>query len=264
LTDSLCGGRVVVTGAATGVGRALAREAALRDAGDVALVDLDSCTVTQELIAASGGLARAFRGDVSDLAEMQAIEREVAGEDGRVNVVCANAGKGGGGTVDTISSGEFEEILRVNVLGVFNTVKVFLPGLRRARVAGQMAALMITGSEHSVGVPPYVAPMTACTTSKFALLGLAAALRRDLIPDRIHVSILCPSYVRTERLMGHAVSQPSVAQQLDSYGQDSESVARLAFDAIESGVFVIPTNPSSRDFIHDFHREILDSLRGVA
>jgi NAD(P)-dependent dehydrogenase (short-subunit alcohol dehydrogenase family) len=102
--------------------------------------------------------------------------------------------------------------------------------------------------------------MTAYTTSKHALLGLAAAMRRDLAADGIAVSLLCPGYVRTERLRGYAASVPEMAKVLDAYGQDVEVVARRAFEGVASGSFLIPTNPVSREFVQDFHRDVLDAM----
>src|SRR5439155_23203928 len=153
-----------------------------------------------------------------------ALADELLGDNGTVDVVCANAGIGIGGTVDTLVSSDFSNVLAVNVLGVFHTVQAFLPALRRTRAAGRPASVLITGSEHSLGVPPYVPPMTAYTTSKHAVLGLAACLRRDLADDEIDVSLLCPSYVRTERLRDYAANDQAFVSVLDTYGQDGDVV----------------------------------------
>jgi NAD(P)-dependent dehydrogenase (short-subunit alcohol dehydrogenase family) len=255
----LLGARVVVSGAATGVGRALALEAAARGA-DVVAIDVHDTSETIEIISAAGGSARGATGDVRDYAAMQSVAVEICGDDGAVDVVCANAGVGGGGSLDDLTSEGLREILEVNVLGAFHTVHAFLPALRRARAAGGKPSVLITGSEHSLGVPPYIAPMTAYTTSKHALLGLAACIRRDLAGEGITASLLCPSYVRTERLRSYAGSAPALANVLDTYGQDGDAVARLAFDGLASGSFVIPTNPVSREFVIDFHRDIVETM----
>src|SRR5437773_464511 len=86
---------VVVTGAATGVGRGLAREAAARGA-DVVVVDVNDTSETTELITAAGGRVRGVQADVCDPDGMRALAAEV----GVVNIVCANAGTGASGTVD--------------------------------------------------------------------------------------------------------------------------------------------------------------------
>jgi len=250
---------VVVTGAGTGVGRGLAREAAARGAR-VVVVDMDDPAETVAMIEASGGVASGATCDVRDRQALGDLADAVTASHGHVNLVCANAGVGGGGTVDSLTTDDIRGILDVNVVGVFNTIQAFLPAVRRARAEQGRAAVLITGSEHSLGVPPYVPPMTAYTTSKHAVLGLAGAVRRDLAEDGIAVSILCPSYVRTERLRAYAASAPQIAETLDHYGQDPDDVARRAFDGVAAGRFVIPTNVVSRDFVLELHQEVIDAM----
>lgn len=259
---ALSGALVVVTGAATGIGRALACEAAHRGA-EVVAVDVDDPGETVAIISAAGGAARGLTCDVRDESAMRAVASEICGESGRVHVVCANAGIGLGGDIDSATTADFRAIIDVNVLGTFQTVQAFLPALDRAAAAGGPAAVLITGSEHSLGVPPHVPPMLAYTTSKHALLGFAGCLRRDLSGRGIGVSLLCPGYVRTERLQGFATVSPEIAATLETYGQDSDAVARLAFDGVANGAFVIPTNRRSREFVVETHSAIIDAMQRV-
>jgi NAD(P)-dependent dehydrogenase (short-subunit alcohol dehydrogenase family) len=260
--NGIAGGLVVVTGAATGVGRALALEAAGRGA-EVLVVDVNDTSETVGMITGSGGRASGALADVTDLASLEALSTEVCGQAGAVDLVCANAGTGVRGTIDTLTSESLRQIFDVNVLGAFHTVRAFLPALRRARTTRGHASVLITGSEHSLGVPPHVAPMMPYTTSKHAVLGMAACMRRDLASEEISVSVLCPGYVRTERLRAYADAEPEMAEVLATYGQDSEIVARQALDGVDRGSFVIPTNPASRDFILEFHREIISSVEQI-
>lgn len=257
--SDVAGGMVVVTGAATGVGRALAVEAARRGA-EVLALDVNDTSETVGMITRSGGRARGALADVTDLAAMETLAAEVCGQTGAVDLVCANAGAGVRGTIDTMTTESFRQILDVNVIGAFHTVRAFLPAVRRARTARGHASVLITGSEHSLGVPPYVPPMMAYTTSKHAVLGMAVCMRRDLSPEGISVSVLCPSYVRTERLRSYAAEDPGMADVLATYGQNGENVAQQALDGVENESFLIPTNPVSRDFVLELHREIIDSV----
>jgi len=257
------GSIVVVTGAAAGIGRALAIEAAARG-GNVVAIDIDDTSDTVDTIRSAGGTARGATCDVRDEVTMGRLGHDVCGEDRPVGIVCANAGVGVGGTVADTPIDEVRRVLDINVMGVFNTVQAFLPGLRRGRTAGNPAAVLITGSEHSLGVPPHVPAMTAYTTSKHALLGMAACMRRDLASDDIGVSLLCPGYVRTERVRAHAEASAAFADVIAQYGQDADMVASLAFNGVERGAFLIPTNPASHEFAVAFHRELIGAIATVA
>jgi NAD(P)-dependent dehydrogenase (short-subunit alcohol dehydrogenase family) len=259
VSGDLDGQRVVVTGAATGVGRAFALEAARRGA-HVVVTDVEDPDDTVALITQAGGSAEGMTFDVRDPDAATALADAV----GAVDLVCANAGTGGAGTIDTLRLDDLRRIFDVNVFGVCTTVQSFLPGLRRMRAEGRRAHVLITGSEHSLGVPPYVAPMTGYTMSKHALLGFAACLRRDLADDGIGVTIACPSYVRTERLRSFAESSSAIAEILEGYGQDADETAERAFDGIRRGDFVVSTSPVMAEFVTETHREIIDAVRDVA
>jgi len=181
-----------------------------------------------------------------------------------VHIVCANVGVGEAGTFETSSIESFRRILEVNVVGTLRTVTSFLPLLRSAAAHQQPASILITGSEHSLGVPPYVQPLTAYTTSKHALLGLAACMRRDLAGEGIGVSLLAPSYVATERLRSRAETSAAAAEILADMAQEPSTVARRAFDGIDRGDLVIPTNQVSAEFVVQFHRSIIDAMEQVS
>jgi NAD(P)-dependent dehydrogenase (short-subunit alcohol dehydrogenase family) len=255
---NLSGATVVVTGAATGVGRALAREAADRGAKVVA-VDINDASETVDMIGSAGGQARSAFADTRDADSMREVARSIELDEGRLDVLCANAGIGSSGTADVITAGDLRDVFEVNVVGVLNTVQAFLPGLEKTRADGHEPWVLITGSEHSLGVPPHVAPMTGYTVSKHAVLGLGACMRRDLAGRGIGVSVLCPGYVRTERVLQHAAASAEFAEVVARYGQDGTEVARHAFEGIARGALVISTNAASEEFIVSFHQAIIDA-----
>jgi NAD(P)-dependent dehydrogenase (short-subunit alcohol dehydrogenase family) len=255
MTGELVGRFAVVTGAGTGIGRGLAREAARRGA-TVLVVDVYDPGETVALVEKDGGRAVGAVCDITDAAALEAL----AAEHGDVDLVCANVGTGMAGTILTLTASDFRRILEVNVVGTAATVQAFLPGLLAARAAGRPASILITGSEHSLGVPPYVTPMSAYTTSKHALLGLAGCMRRDLASDGIAVTILCPSYVRTERLQARADESAAIAEVVHRYAQEVDEVARLGFDGLAAGALVVPTNPVSTEFVTELHTSIIDAM----
>jgi NAD(P)-dependent dehydrogenase (short-subunit alcohol dehydrogenase family) len=259
ITSYWAGSVAVVTGAGAGIGRALAMEAARRGAKVVVSdVEVDAAVGVADEITRSGGEALPVFCDVTDAASIDALAATTVSSFGQVNLVCANAGVGAGGTIEDVAAGDARWVLEVNLIGTYDTLRAFARSLREASQRSQRAHVLTTGSEHSLGVPPHVGPMTAYTTTKHAVLGLSDAVRRDLGPAGVTVSILCPSYVGTEgwnakrnrpdRYGGPVQADPALRERLAAIGQPADAVAGIAFDGMERGDFIIVTNDVSRDF----------------
>lgn len=250
----------VVTRGATGVGRALAREAA-RLGATVVIADIADAAETVALIEAAGGKARGIICDLTDPDAVDAFAEATLREFGRVNLVCpCTGGANGGGTIDTVSLADLRRLFETNLFGVFNVVGALLPGLRTAAREGEPAALLIAGSDHALAVPLDAPPAIAYTSAMHALLGFAGCCRRDLADEGVRVGLACPAWVRTEKLEQLAAKSPEVRSVLARLGQDPAEVARLAFAGLARGQFLIPTNPASRTDALQAARGILDAL----
>lgn len=182
------GRRVVVSGAASGIGRACA----LAFAHDGALVGaLDRDPGVDEVLAEADGHL-CVRADVGAEPSMRAAIERIAARLGGIDVVVGAAGISGpfGAEVDRIDLDEWERVFKVNVTGQFLLVKHALPLLRRA----DRPAVVFVGSDSAFvaaeGMVPYCA-------SKGALAQLTRALAVQLRPDRIRVCSVCPSVVDT-------------------------------------------------------------------
>jgi NAD(P)-dependent dehydrogenase (short-subunit alcohol dehydrogenase family) len=265
----------VVTGGGAGIGRALAIEASRRGARVVVSdVEADAASAVALEITAGGGTAIPLQCDITDQASIERLAADTLAAFDSVNLVCANAGVGAGGRIDETPIDDVRWIFEVNLLGTFDTLRTFTAPLRAAAAAGHRAHVLTTGSEHSLGVPPHVGPMTVYTTTKHALLGLTDCVRRDLAPSGVTASILCPGYVGTEgwnakrnrpaRFGGPQQSDPALREHLASIGQAAEDVATIAFDGMEAGTFVIVTNEQSRAFALDRCAEVERSFGDLA
>ena len=264
----------VVTGAASGIGRQLALQAASRGAR-VAVVDIeaDRAAETVELIRRSGAEARAYGCDVANADDMLALANSVAADIGDANWVFNNAGVIAGGTVEKTRITDAQWMFNVNVLGVLNGVQAFLPHLYRAVEAGGPAHIVNTGSENSVGVP-LLGPTSVYTATKHAVLGLTDCIRRDLEGTGIKVTLLCPGLVQTDifdarrnrpEALGGAVRLPqdraeAVRGMMKKDGQDPALTARLCFEAMDRGDFMLITDPKVRGFAEKRHREVGSAL----
>lgn len=259
----------IITGAGSGIGAALAAEAAARGATRLFLLDIDQDKARE----VAAGLARdglsieAIGCDVADVAEVDRIaERIFHGASGPV-LVCANAGV----TVPRAplleaDFGNLQWLFGVNVFGTWATLKSF--GSRMV-AGGHPGWLLVTASEHSVGVP--FAGGSGYTATKHAVLGLADVLRREL-PANIGISALLPGLVgtglwssiakRPERFGGPGTPAPG-AERLMAEGIPPALVARLAFEGMAAGRFLIATQTHVKRYAEARWRDVEEAFAAL-
>lgn len=185
------GNTVVVTGASAGIGRATTIEFARRGAVVLALA-----RSKERLDALAGEVPSPGRivpvvADVADDASMAAATSRILDSFPTPDVVVANAGMGLDARFVDTTDAAVREILELNVLGVFRTLRPFVPAMV-ARGRGRL--LVISSAVGKRGIPSY----SAYSASKFALHGLADALRGELAGTGVSVGVVCPSTTRTE------------------------------------------------------------------
>ncbi|MEV0341857.1 SDR family oxidoreductase [Nocardia sp. NPDC050713] len=247
---------VVVTGGATGIGLALAREAVNRGA-KVMIADIDDATAAVDELREVGGDAASVVADISNIEDVRRLANATVERFGEVNVVCNNAVFAVPGTLQETAPELAGRMVRVNVEGAINIVHVFAPFLRDAATAGRPSYLLNTGSEHSLGVPPHVEPFSVYTTTKFATLGLTLTAHRDLADWGVGVSMLAPGWTLTEKVQAAVDADPAVAQAILPFAQESSIVAAKAYDGLLGGTRVIATNPFSRAFAMEHARALM-------
>lgn len=198
---------VAITGAGAGIGRALAEQLAARGA-HLALsdVDLDAAQRTATACRAQGVEARSYRLDVSDRDAVLAHADEVATDFGRVNVLINNAGVALVGELTAVSWEQVDWITGINVGGVLNGSKAFLPYLQ---TSGDGHLVNMSSMWGLVGAPT---GSHYCAT-KFFVRGLTESLRQEMKRGgyRVGVTAVHPGYVRTD-LMKSGKSAASDAQ----------------------------------------------------
>lgn len=240
----------VVTGGASGIGRALAERflaAGMRVAlGDVETPALDA---TVEALGGDGARLLGVRCDVRAVEDVQRLRDETLRRFGGVHLVCLNAGVAPVGPLLETSLDAWTWVIDVNLRGVVHGVHVFGPLL-----VGQGAGhIVCTASAAGVSDTPTVGAYGA---SKHAVVGLAAALRSELAPSGVGVSVVCPGLIATrifesERNRPDGMADPSrdsaLAQQyreaLATRGASPEHVADVVHRAVlENQFFVFPTS----------------------
>ena len=235
----------IITGGASGIGRALAEELAKRG-GEVVLADLqiELAEEAAREIRVAGGQAKAWQLDVADFSAMEGLLRETVERTGRLDYMFNNAGIGIGGDVRLHSIEDWNRIIDVNLRGVINGVqgayKIMLnQGFGHIVNTSSMAGLM-----PSPGVSSYA-------TTKHAVVGLSKSLRAEAAPAGIRVSVLCPGVIRTPILEGGKYGKNLVEVSLEQQRRIWERLrpmapnifARKALDAIakNEAIIIIPS-----------------------
>jgi NAD(P)-dependent dehydrogenase (short-subunit alcohol dehydrogenase family) len=241
MTDRLRGKRAVVTGAATGIGRASARRFALEGASVVIADRAESeLEETRRLIAADGGRVSAMHIDVGVEADVVAlfehIDRELAGLD----VLFANAGITGAPlTISETSCEQFQEILRVNLLGPFLAIKYGSPLMTRQGKGSIICTASIAGMRSGAGPIGYSA-------SKAGVINMVQVAANQLRGTGVRVNAICPGIIETgmtkpifdyARTMGdeHSICQLNPLQRA---GQPDEIASAALFLASDDASYI--------------------------
>jgi NADP-dependent 3-hydroxy acid dehydrogenase YdfG len=258
-----------VTGAASGIGFAIAK--ALSSEGmNVVLADVDETALAKAKEALSGGNARvlAVQLDVTDRARYEAVARQVEAELGHVHVLCNNAGVYRGGSLDAVTYEDWDWVMGVNVGGVINGVQTFL---RRIEAHGEGGHIVNTASMAGISAAP---GLGVYNTSKFAVVGLSEALRKDLAGKGVGVSVLCPGMVRTRILESertrpsrYEVKEAAAEAAAAAHGQvmnlamntgiDADEVAELVVQGIKEDQFYLFPHPEMKASAEERSTEVL-------
>ncbi len=244
--DSFEGRVGVVTGGASGIGRALA-EALARAGARVIVADLDEAGMADVVagIRGRGGDALAVRTDVTDLASVQALAERAFQTYGRVHVLCNNAGVALWGGLESATHRDWQWAIGVNLWGVIHGVEAFVPRMIAQKEPGHVVnTASMAGLVATAGLGIY-------NTTKYAVVGLSETLAKDLKPYGIGVSVLCPMGVTTriresERsrpavLRNETATRPEPVQLMGRY-LAPEAVAEMVLAAIRTGELYVITH----------------------
>jgi 2-keto-3-deoxy-L-fuconate dehydrogenase len=239
----------LVTGAGSGIGAAIAETLAAA-AAHVFVADRDERggRETVAAITKTAGQAEFIPLDVTDEAQCEQARQTVHGRFKRLDILVNNAGIGHVGTLLQTNGADLDRIYGVNVRGVFNVTKAFLPAMieRKYGVIINMA---------SIGGVVAVRDRLAYTTSKFAVVGMTKALALDHALDGVRVNCICPGRVETPFVKARLAEYPdpekayremASTQAIGRMAKPEEIAAAALYLASDESSFVTGT-----DFIID-------------
>lgn len=218
------GKTAVVTGAGSGIGRALALELARRGTR-VAASDVNKAELDRTVELAGGDQVRPYQLDVADRDAFLAHADDVIRDFGQVNLVVNNAGVAVAATVQEMSFDDLDWLLGINLMGVITGSKAFLPHLI---ASGDGHLVNISSVFGLVGVPT----QSAYCTAKFGVRGFTESLRQEMLIGGQPVTVHCvhpggvkTNIVRNARLHGDALEEEDPAGRFDRLARTTPAKA---------------------------------------
>jgi NAD(P)-dependent dehydrogenase (short-subunit alcohol dehydrogenase family) len=244
------GKHCLITGAASGIGRATALAAAARGA-ELVLTDIDAeglASAAQEIIAAGGTVLHAGTADVADHAAVVALADAVHATHGSMDIVMNIAGVSAWGPIERLEHRHWQRMIDINLMGPINVLECFAGPMVEAGRGGHI--VNVSSAAGLFGLPWHA----AYSASKFGLRGISEVLRFDLRRHGIGVSLVCPGAVKTPlvgtvEIVGVDRTSPRIAKliaRFERHAVSPEHVAAKILTGIEKNQYMVFTSRDIR------------------
>ena len=272
--DQFKGKTAFVTGGASGIGLGLCRAFGRRGM-NVAIADVEAaaCAQAVETLRSEGIPVIGVTCDVSDRESLAAAAAKTFSTFGNVHILCNNAGVSRAGPIEGIAASDWDWVIGVNLKGFVHGLQIFVPHMKAHGEEGHIAN---TASMNGVVGAPLAGPYCA---TKFAAVGISEVLAAELAGSPIGVSVLCPSWVKTDNGRnrpahfggpisldidgGNAERNKRYAAALAN-GLDPAYVAELVCEAIEARRLYVFTHADRRTDVERRFELMMDGFDALS
>lgn len=249
-TGYLQGKKCLITGAASGIGKAVA-EAAGREGAQLFLTDINGEQLNEvaSAISRQGGkvqLCKAF--DISNIEAVQAFADEIHASHGSLDVLMNIAGISIWGAVENMQHESWRKLIEINLMGPIHVIECFIPQMIKAGKGGHL--VNVSSAAGLFGLPWHA----AYSATKFGLRGISEVLRFDLARHGIKVSLVCPGgvdtgLVKTIQIEGIDMDLPrfeKLRQRFRKHAVTPEAAARAILKGVKANKYMIFTSTDIR------------------
>ncbi len=264
--------RCVITGAASGLGRAFCLELAGRGARIIVSdINEEGASETAHMVREMGGDARVLRADVSTWADHSALREAAVEAWGGTDLLINNAGVAVGGLYESTSLEDWQWIMNINLWGPIYGCRAFVPEMKKR----QSGYIVNVASVAGLVSPPFMGPYNI---TKAGVVSLSETLHSELSDQGIHVTALCPSFFQTniansgrgsEAFLDKTKALINTAMAVSKV--QAPEVAKAALSAVESGaIYAVPMNDArlfwrlKRAFPQTYYGKVLPGVARLA
>ncbi|PTL85592.1 SDR family oxidoreductase [Vitiosangium sp. GDMCC 1.1324] len=236
--------RIFITGGASGLGRAIALRFA-RAGWRVCIADVNDARGAETLASLTPLTSQShyLRCDVTREEDLRAASEWLSAQWGGVDVVVNNAGVAQAGAIDEVSLSDWQWVLDINLLGVVRGCKVFTPVFKRQ---GRGHFVNVASMAGLLDMPK----MSSYNASKAAVVSLSETLQNELVDDNIGVSVVCPSFFKTNLAESLRTTDPglrtAVGKLLERSPVTAEDIADQIFQAVKQRDFYVLPHREAR------------------
>ena len=185
----LTGKTALITGAARGIGKAIALKYA-SEGCNIAFTDLNICEETEQEIAALGVKAKSYASNAADFAQTEEVVKAVKEEFGSIDILVNNAGITKDGLMLRMTEQQWDAVIAVNLKSAFNFIHACVPVLMRQRGGSIINMASVVGVHGNAGQANYAA-------SKAGLIALAKSIAQEMGPKGIRANAIAPGFIET-------------------------------------------------------------------